>query len=120
MLASSGQLLEAEITARLISFEQAALAAIRHIDSAVSMREEKLEGARHLDEEGSAKHRRSTEEADRQLAFVTSIIVGSVVDSAIKPKAWLEEEIHNQEGRTAMRGLRGSARFGMGSTKQRP
>ncbi len=119
MLASSGQLLEAEITAMVMSSDQAIAAAIRHIDSAVSMREEKLEGTRYLDEEGSAKHR-STQEADDQLAFVTSIIVESVVDSAIKPKAWLEEEIHNQEGRSPLRGLRGSARFGMGSTKQRP
>ena len=116
---SSARLMDAEITTMLISFEQAAMAAIRHIDSAVSMREEKLEGTRYLDEEGSAKHR-STQEADDQLAFVTSIIVESVVDSAIKPKAWLEEEIQNQEGRSPLRGLRGSSRFGMGSTKQRP
>jgi hypothetical protein len=120
MLASSGQLLEAEITTMVMSSDQAIAAAIRHIDSAVSMREEKLEGTRYLDEEGSAKHRRSTQEADDQLAFATSIIVESVVDSAIKPKAWLEEEIQNQEGRSPLRGLRGSSRFGMGSTKQRP
>ncbi len=119
MLASSGQLLEAEITAMLMSSDQAIAAAKRHIDTAVSMREEKLEGTRYLDEGGSAKHR-STQEADDQLAFVTSIIVESVVDSAIKPKSWLEEEIHNQEGRSPLRGLRGSSRFGMGSTKQRP
>jgi hypothetical protein len=119
MLASSGQLLEADITAMVMSSDQAIAAAIRHLDSAASMREEKLEGARHLDEGGSSKHG-GTEEADDQLAFVTSIIVESVVDSAIKPKAWLEEEIRNQEGRSAMRGLRGGARFGMGSTKQRP
>jgi hypothetical protein len=119
MLASSGQLLEAEITAMVMSSDQAIAAAIRHLDSATSMREEKLEDARYPGGEGSAKHT-STEEADDQLAFVTSIIVESVVDSAIKPKAWLEEEIHNQEGRSPLRGLRGGARFGMGSTKQHP
>ena len=95
---SSARLMDAEITAMLISFEQAALAAMRHLESATRMREEKLGGLGHLDGgEGVAEHR-STEEADDQLAFVAGIIVESVIDSAIKPKAWLEEEIQGQEG----------------------
>ena len=98
MLASSGQLLEAEITAMVMSLDQAIAAAMRHLESATRMREEKLGGLGHLDGgEGVAEHR-STEEADDQLAFVAGIIVESVIDSAIKPKAWLEEEIQGQEG----------------------
>ncbi len=104
---SSARLMDAEITAMLISFEQAALAAVRHLESATRMREEKLGGGsgEHLGGggEGSAKptteEEEEEEEADDQLAFVASIIVESVVDSAMKPKAWLEEEIQNQEGR---------------------
>jgi hypothetical protein len=107
MFGSSARLLEAEITAMLISFEQAALAAIRHLESATSMREEKLEEGGGDDdggEGGSAERKRRRrrereEEADSQLAFATSIIVESVIDSAIKPKAWLEEEIESQESR---------------------
>jgi hypothetical protein len=88
MLASSGQLLEAEITAMVMSLDQAIAAAIRHLDSAMSLQEKKKkEGG---GGEGSAK-----EEADQQLAFAVSIIVESVVDSAIKPKRWLEEEIYS-------------------------
>jgi hypothetical protein len=116
MFGSSARLMEAEITAMLISFEQAALAAIRHLDSATSMREEKLKDAPHLDGEASAEQR--TTEADQQLAFVASIIVESVVDSAIKPKAWLEEEINNQERQSPFRRLQGSSRAGMTSTKR--
>jgi hypothetical protein len=124
MFGSSARLMDAEITAMLISFEQAALAAIRHLDSAMSMREEKLEeeedgGGGHLEGggEGSAKETttraQEEEEADQQLAFVVSIIVESVVESAIKPKGWLEEEIqsHQQEGgrRSPFGGLRSSS-----------
>ena len=116
MLASSGQLLEAEITAMVMSLDQAIAAAIRHLDSATSMREEKLKDAPHLDGETSAEQR--TTEADQQLAFVASIIVESVVDSAIKPKAWLEEEINNQERQSPFRRLQGSSRAGMTSTKR--
>jgi hypothetical protein len=103
MLASSGQLMEAEITAMVMSFDQAVAAAIRHLDSAVSMREEKLEDTTYLDGEGSAEHR--TEEADYQLAFVTSIIVESVVNSAMKPKAWLEDEMYSRDGQSPFRSL---------------
>ena len=89
MLATSGQLLEADITSMVMSFDQAIAAAIRHLDSAASMRDEKLEDSPFHDGEVSTTQR--TREADQELAFVTSIIVESVVDSAIKPKAWLEE-----------------------------
>jgi hypothetical protein len=116
MLASSGQLMEAEITAMVMSLDQAIAAAIRHLDSATSMREEKLKDAPHLDGETSAEQR--TTQADQQLAFVASIIVESVVDSAIKPKAWLEEEINNQERQSPFRRLQGSSRAGMTSTKR--
>jgi hypothetical protein len=107
MLASSGQLLEAEITAMVMSFDQAIAAAIRHVDSAASMRNEKLEvleDSPFHDGEVSTTH--STREADRELAFVDSIIVESVVDSAIKPKAWLENEMLDREGQSPFRRLR--------------
>jgi hypothetical protein len=107
MLATSGQLLEAEITAMVMSFDQAIAAAIRHVDSAASMRNEKLEvleDSPFHDGEVSTTH--STREADRELTFVTSIIVESVVDSAIKPKAWLENEMLNREGQSPFRRLR--------------
>ncbi len=121
MLASSGQLLEAEITAMVMSLDQAVAAAIRHLESATSLREEKLEGG---DGGGDGSPERSSreEEADHQLAFVTSIIVESVVDSAIKPKAWLEEEIENQQAGTKPLGrLQVSTRVpARGSTEQRP
>jgi hypothetical protein len=107
MLASSGQLLEAEITAMVMSFDQAIAAAIRHVDSAASMRNEKLEvleDSPFHDGEVSTTH--STREADRELTFVTSIIVESVVDSAIKPKGWLENEMLNREGQSPFRRLR--------------
>src|SRR5215211_5606279 len=42
---SSARLMEADITTMLISFEQAAMAAIKHLDSAADMRKEKLEDA---------------------------------------------------------------------------
>src|SRR5215211_7559350 len=104
MLASSGQLLEADITAMVMSFDQAIAAAIRYVDSATSMRNEKLEDSPLHD--GELSTTQSTIEADRELTFVTSIIVESVVDSAIKPKAWLENEMLNREGQSPFRRLR--------------
>jgi hypothetical protein len=76
MLATSGQLLEADITAMVMSFDQAIAAAIRHVDSAASMRNEKLEDTSYRDGEASTKQK--TREADNELAFVSSIIVESV------------------------------------------
>jgi hypothetical protein len=104
MLASSGQLLEADITAMVMSFDQAIAAAIRHLDSAAYIRNEKLEDASHRD--GEASTQQKAREADNELAFVDSIIVESVVDSAIKPKAWLEDEMLNWEGQSSLRRLR--------------
>src|SRR5688500_16060929 len=104
MLATSGQLLEADITSMVMSFDQAIAAAIRHVDSAASMRNEKLEDSPFHD--GEVSTTQSTREADRELTFVTSIIVESVVDSAIKPKAWLENEMLNWEGQSSLRRLR--------------
>jgi hypothetical protein len=115
ILASSGQLLEAEITAMLISFDQAVAAAISHLDSAVSLREEKLEDIAYIDGEAAAKER--TREADHQLAFVTSIIVESVVSPAVKPKAWLEREMHGREGQSPFRRLQASDRGGLGARR---
>jgi hypothetical protein len=103
MLATSGQLLEADITAMVMSFDQAIAAAIRHVDSAASMRNDKVDDSPIHDREASATQR--TREADRELTFVTSIIVESVVDSAIKPKAWLENEMLDREGRSPFRRL---------------
>ena len=117
MFGSSARLMEAEITAMLISFEQAALAAIRHLDAAASMREKKLEEASNLDSEDAAQQR--AREADDELAFVTGIIVESVVNSAIKPKAWLEDQMHSREGQSPFRRLQASDRAGLGSTKKR-
>jgi hypothetical protein len=104
MLATSGQLLEADITAMVMSFDQAIAAAMRHLDSAANMRNEKVEDSSHLDGEASTTQR--TREADNELAFVDSIIVEAVVDSAIKPKAWLENEMLNREGQSSLRRLR--------------
>src|SRR5215203_4925506 len=107
MLATSGQLLEAEITAMVMSFDQAIAAAIRHVDSAASMRNEKLEELEDSPfHDGEVSTTQSTGEADNELTFVTSIIVESVVDSAIKPKAWLENEMLNREGQSPFRRLR--------------
>jgi hypothetical protein len=105
MLATSGQLLEADITFMVMSFDQAIAAAMRHLDSAANMRNEKVEDSSYLDDEASAMQR--TREADQELTFVSSIIVESVVDSAIKPKAWLEDEMLNREGQSSLRRLRG-------------
>jgi len=104
MLATSGQLLEADLTSMVMSFDQAIAAAIRHLDSATNMRNEKFEDASHHDREASTKQR--TREIDDELAFVSSIIVESVVDSAIKPKEWLEDEMLNREGQSPFRRLR--------------
>jgi hypothetical protein len=104
MWATSGQLLDADITSMMMSFDQSIAAAMRHLDSAANMRNEKLEDASYLDGEASTTQR--TREADQELAFVSSIIVESVVDSAIKPKAWLEDEMLNREGQSSLRRLR--------------
>jgi hypothetical protein len=105
MFATSGQLLEGDLTSMVMSFDQAIAAAIRHLDSATNMRNEKLEDASHHDSrEASTKQR--TREIDEELAFVSSIIVESVVDSAIKPKEWLENEMLNREGQSPFRRLR--------------
>jgi hypothetical protein len=88
----------------VMSFDQAIAAAIRHVDSAASMRDEKLEDSPFHD--GDLSTTQSIREADRELTFVTSIIVESVVDSAIKPKAWLESELLNREGQSPFRRLR--------------
>jgi hypothetical protein len=111
--ASSARLMEADITTMLISFEQAAMAAIKHLDSAAEMRNAKVGDVSHREEEPSAKQR--TREADYELAFVSSIIVESVVDSAMKPKAWLEGQRHIREGRST---LQASGRVGRGSKKR--
>jgi hypothetical protein len=104
---SSARLMEADITAMLIGFKQAALYAINHLESATGMRDAKLEDTSYRDNEASAKRR--TTEVDHELAFATSIIVESVVDSAIKPKAWLEERMHSPEGQSPFRALRASS-----------
>jgi hypothetical protein len=91
---SSARLMEADITAMLMNFEQAIVVAMGHVDSATSMRDEQLEDASYLDEE-SAK--RKTRVADDQLAFTTSFVVEPVVSSAMKPKAWLEDQLHRRE-----------------------
>jgi hypothetical protein len=110
---SSARLMDADITTMLISFEQAAMAAIRHLDSAANLRNEKMEDTSHRDSEASTTQR--TREADNELAFVSSIIVESVVDSAMKPKAWLEDQRHTREGlSSSFGGLQASRRAGIG------
>jgi hypothetical protein len=103
MLATSGQLLEADITSMMMSLDQSIAAAIRHLDSAASMRDGKVQDVSHRGSEASTTQR--TREADNELAFVSSIIVESVVDSAMKPKAWLEIEMLNREGQSPLRRL---------------
>src|SRR5215203_3433153 len=73
LLATSGQLLEADITAMVMSFDQAIAAAVRHLDSAANLRNEKLEDASYRD--GEASTTQGTREADNELTFVSSIIV---------------------------------------------
>jgi len=97
---SSARLMEADITAMLMNFEQAIVAATGHMDSAINMRDERVEEASRLDDEGSAAHR--TEEADHQLAFTTSIIVESIIGAAMKPKAWLEAQLHARDAGSAL------------------
>src|ERR671912_2235038 len=114
---SSARLMDADITTMLISFEQAAMAAIRHLDSAANLRNEKLEDASYHDGEASTTQR--TTEADNELAFVSSIIVESVVDSAMKPKAWLEDQRHTREGPSSpFRRLQASSRASTGPKKR--
>ncbi len=93
---SSARLMEADITAMLMTFERVIATAIEHIDSATSMRDEQLADALSLDDEESA--RQKTSAADYQLALTTSIVVESVISSAMKPKAWLEDQLHRREG----------------------
>src|SRR5215218_8536597 len=72
MLATSGQLLEADITSMVMSFDQAIAAAIRHVDSAASMRNEKLEVLEDSPfHDGEVSTTQSTGEADSELTFVT-------------------------------------------------
>ena len=97
--ASSARLMEADITAMLMNLEQAIMAAIEHMDSAISMRNEQIEGAPPLDGEEPPKQVR---DADHQLAFTTSIIVESVVSSAMKPKAWLEAQLLHRKGESPL------------------
>ena len=114
---SSARLMDADITTMLISFEQAAMAAIRHLDSAANLRNEKLEDASYHDGEASTTQR--TAEADNELAFVSSIIVESVVESAMKPKAWLEDQRHTREGPSSpFRRLQASSRASTGPKKR--
>jgi hypothetical protein len=114
--ASSARLMEADITTMLISFEQAAMAAMKHLDSAADMRHEKLGEVPYRDDEPPAKQ--STREADYELAFVSSIIIESVVDAAMKPKAWLEDQRHLREGTSPLRRPRESSRIGRRSKKR--
>jgi len=103
---SSARLLDADITAMLIGLEQTALAATRQLESAASMRKSKVEDTLYRGDEASEKRR--VAEADLELAFATGFIVEFVVGSATKPKAWLEERMHDQEGRSSFWGLRAS------------
>jgi hypothetical protein len=96
---SSARLMEADITTMLMNFEQAILAAMRHLDSAMSMRDEQLEEASHLDEESAEQ---KTTDVDLQLAFTTSIVVESIVGSATKPKMWLEAQLHGRDDESSL------------------
>jgi hypothetical protein len=121
---SSARLMDAEITAMLISFEQAALAAIRHLDSASSLRDRKLKEGSYLDgddsgdgggrEQKAEHHQQRVREADQELAFVCSIIVESVVNLAMKPKGWLEREMYIREGHSPFGRLQSSGNRGVG------
>jgi hypothetical protein len=114
---SSARLMDADIMTMLISFEQAAMAAIKHLDSAANLRNEKSGDASHRDSEESSPQRAT--EADNELAFVSSIIVESVVDSAMKPKAWLEDQRGTREGQSSpFRGLQASSRAGRATKKR--
>jgi hypothetical protein len=113
---SSARLMEADITAMFMSFEQAIVAAMGHMDSAINMRDERLEEASRLEDEESAKQKER--EADHQLAFTTSIIVESVVSSAMKPKAQLEDWLHRRGDKLPFQRLPATNRTGAGSTKR--
>ena len=113
---SSARLMEADITAMLMNFEQAIVAAMGHMDSAINMRDERLEEASRLEDENSAKQK--AREADHQLAFATSIIVESVVSSAMKPKAQLEAWLHRRGDKLHFQRLPATNRTGAGSTKR--
>src|SRR5215211_1480888 len=110
---SSARLMEADITTMLMNFEQAIVAAMRHLDSAISMRDQQLEEVSHLDEESAEQ---KTREADLQLAFTSSIVVESVVGSAMKPKARLEDWLHRRENELPFQRFPASNRTGPGST----
>ena len=110
---SSARLMEADITTMLIGFEQSAMAAMKHLDSAADMRKEKSEDSSHRDVGAQG-----TREADYELAFVCSIIVESVIDSAMKPKAWLEDRRHTGEDRAPFLRLRRNGLVGKGSKKR--
>jgi hypothetical protein len=97
--ASSARLMEADITAMLMNLEQAIMAAIEHMDSAISLRNEQVQGATPLGDEEPAEQVR---EADHRLAFATSIIIESVVGSAMKPKAWLEAQLHHPKAKSPL------------------
>src|SRR5215211_48158 len=112
---SSARLMEADIMTMFMSFEQAIVAAMRHIDSAIRMRDEELEEASNLGEESATQ---KTREADLQLAFTTSIVVESVVGSAMKPKAQLEDWLHRRGDELPFQRLPATNRTGAGSTKR--
>ena len=97
--ASSARLMEADITAMLMNLEQAIMAAIEHMDSAISLRNEQVQGAPPYGGEEPAKRVR---EADYHMAFATSIIVESVISSAMKPKAWLEAQLHHPKDKSPL------------------
>lgn len=103
---SSARLMEADITAMLMNFERAIATAIEHIDSATSMRDAQLEDTLSLDNGESAKQ--EIREADQQLALTTSIVVESIISSAVKPKAWLEDQLHRQQDGAPFEYLPGS------------
>ena len=88
----------------VMSFDQTIAAAIRHVDSAANIAKRKVGGCVTSRWRGIDTQR--TKKADKELTFVSSIIVESVVDSAIKPKAWLENEMVDWEGRSPFRRLR--------------
>jgi hypothetical protein len=108
--------MEADITAMLMNFEQAMVAAMGHMDSAINMRDERIEEASRHEDENSAKQKAS--EADHQLAFTTSIIVESVVSSAMKPKVQLEDWLHRRGDKLPFHRLPATNRTGAGSMKR--
>jgi hypothetical protein len=79
------------------------------------LRDKKLEDIAYLDNEETPEQ---STEADHQLAFATSIIAEAVVSLAMKPKAWLENQMQSREGQLPFRSLQASDRAGKGSTKR--